>query len=80
MANPNNNNTPIRIYLGISNTMIQTTVAMILINTIVIPFLQSWSTASTPSVTIIVNITNEDDDINLEDGDSLSVQSDWEDY
>eukprot|EP00486_Rosalina_sp_Unknown_P002926 CAMPEP_0201566322 /NCGR_PEP_ID=MMETSP0190_2-20130828/6044_1 /ASSEMBLY_ACC=CAM_ASM_000263 /TAXON_ID=37353 /ORGANISM="Rosalina sp." /LENGTH=62 /DNA_ID=CAMNT_0047984891 /DNA_START=169 /DNA_END=357 /DNA_ORIENTATION=- len=61
------------------------TVAMILINSIVIPFMRSWSaseSSATPTITIIICIidnNDNDDDLNLDDGESLSVQSDWED-
>ena len=64
-------------------SIIKTAVANIFINNIFIPFLHAHNTVNNPPmlITINVNVTmnvTEEEDMELDDGESLSIPSDWE--
>ena len=70
-----------QLHRQIFNMFLQQTVAMIFVNNILIPVLQSQNYQVT--IMVIIIHTDDDEDMNdeyieLENGESLSVPSDWE--
>ena len=67
------------LHKAMFDEIVKQTIAMIFINNIFIPFLQAWGA---PIIIIIERDQNDEnrmDYIQFEDGESLDVQSDWED-
>ena len=79
MASYHNQNSIIAFNRQIFNSVIWYTVAMILVERVFLPFFQSQHTQV---IIIVIRVEDEEiyDDYNeLEEGEALSVQSDWED-
>ena len=76
-----NNMNILLLRMVIFNSIVRTAVAMVFINEIFIPWLRGQMN---PIVIIVGNVSGDDNNNNdayfyLEEGESLSYQSDWED-
>ena len=75
-----NNMNILLLRMVIFNSIVRTAVAMVFINEIFIPWLRGQMN---PIVIIVGNVSGDDNNndayFDLEEGESLSYQSDWED-